>query len=121
MIWERFHGFMFKFSLIFPLFFPDREKKILTKLLDIFSQCSFQVFFDQLGLEPEGPEIKGRKIGCLLGKQTGIHMYSRFFQVFILLRKIVSDNLQIPACFSKVSLADCTQKVPVFDLKSSAR
>ena len=48
------------FCLIFPLFFPDREKKILTKLLDIFSQCSFQVFFDQLGLEPEGPEIKGR-------------------------------------------------------------
>ena len=48
-------------------------------------------------------------------------MYSRFFQVFILLRKIVSDNLQIPACFSKVSLADCAQKVPVFDLKSSAR
>ena len=48
-------------------------------------------------------------------------MYSRFFQVFILLRKIVSDNLRISASFSMISLADCTQKVPVFDLKSSAR
>ena len=48
-------------------------------------------------------------------------MYLKFFPVFIVLRKIVSDNLRISACFSKVPLAYCTQKVPVFDLKSSAR
>ena len=50
----------FSFFLIFSLLFPERKKKILTKLLDIFSQCYFQVFFDQLGLESESPEIKGR-------------------------------------------------------------
>ena len=50
----------FSFFLIFSLLFPNCKKKILTKLLDIFSQCCFQVFFDQLGLESESPEIKGR-------------------------------------------------------------
>ena len=50
----------FSYFLFFSLLFPNRKKKILTKLLDIFSQCCFQVFFDELGLESEGPEIEGR-------------------------------------------------------------
>ena len=29
-------------------------------------------------------------------------MYLKFFPVFIVLRKVVSDNLRISACFSKV-------------------
>ena len=49
------------------------------------------------------------------------YKFSRFFQVFILLQKLVSDNLRISARSSIVSLADCTQKVPVFDLESPAR
>ena len=72
-------NFDFSFFLIFSLLFPDRKKKILMKLLDMFSQCCFQVFFDQLGLESESPEIK-RRTNRMFVREADRHTY--VFKIF---------------------------------------